>query len=151
MSGKPIPPLQTQSQSDTRNSPDPLFNPETHTQGGLPHLVDFLVAEYRRTIQEANERRAAARKDLLDPEAALRSARPLLDFFKAYLRMHRPIQAFPIDTNYGIVLSNNAHLAISPGMPHFQGTMQDSGAVHVSRGATQPGQEGVVPVHDIQM
>lgn len=151
MSGKLVPPIPTPSQNAMPSSPDPLFNPETHTQGGLPHLVEFLVAEYRQLLRQANETRQAQGQALLDPEAVLKSAKPLLDFFKAYLKTNRPVQVFALDANYGVILSNNARVAIAPGTPLIQGTMQDSGAVQVSQGMTQPGQDGVVPVNNYRV
>ena len=147
MSGKNIPPLQTPSHAAGPTSANALFDPILHSQGGCPHLIQHLLVEYRGYIGRANQVRAEQEQRLLDPEAAIRAARPLLDFFESYLRTHRPVQVFPIDMNYGVVLSNNARVAVSPGTPEVQGTMQDSGAIQVSHGMTQPGQEGVVPFH----
>jgi hypothetical protein len=129
-------------------NPDPLFDARSHTQGGCPHLMELLVAEYREYFQQVNATRKQQDQRPLDPELTIRAARPLLDFFEKYLETYRPVQVFPIDMNYGLVLSNNKRVAVAPGAPNVQGTMQDSGSISVTRGISQPGQDGVVQVND---
>ncbi len=129
-----------------QNSPNPMFNPVAHSQAGMPHLIDYLKTQYRAHIQWMNETRAQQGQALGDPEATIRAAQPVLDFFESFLNTHRPIQIFPIDMNYGIVLDNNDRVALCPGAKNIQGSMQDSGAISITENLTHPGQDGVVGI-----
>lgn len=145
MNGNVIP--QPPTPSPGSYGPDPLFNPLVHTQGEMPHLVELLVAEYREHIRRHNGQLPVGQAPL-DAEKTIRLARPLLNFFEAYLNTYRPVQAFPVDMNYGLVLSNSQRCAVSPGTAQLQGTMQNSGSIGVTQGVSNPGQDGVVQVND---
>ncbi len=135
---RPIPPLQSgQNQSAPANSPD-----------SMPPLIDALVIAYRDSINMENEeRQAAGRLDLLDAEIAIGAAQPMLAFFNQYLDTFRPVLAFAVDNNYGIQLANSTRCVISPYRPdEAPGTMQSSGAIEVTSGQSNPGQNGVVRV-----
>jgi hypothetical protein len=120
---------------------DPSFNSVAQTQSGLPHLLDLLRQEYRRYITDHGGQEA-------DAARTLRSAEPFLAFCEEYLRENRPVQSFPIDMNYGLLLSNNVRCAVSPGVEELKGTMQESFTVPVNQGmSSQQGQEGVAHGH----
>ena len=125
-----------------------MFDPVAHSQAGLPHLLAYLVQQYRAHVQQINITRQAQGQPLADPEATLRAAQPVMEFFTQFLTHHRPLQVFPIDMNYGVLLDNNDRIALCPGVTDIQGTMQDSGAISLSDGRSQPGQDGVVQVND---
>jgi len=156
---RPIPPLSSTSQQQPNFSGlqgeaggDPLFNPETHSQGGMPNLLQFLVAEYLAYMGQANKDRAEQGQEPLDAQKTVQKAKPLLAFFEAYLRTNRPVNVFPIDMNYGVQLSNHKRFAVSPGVVEdFRGSMQNSGAVEVTHGRSQPGISGVTDGGGIEM
>ena len=144
---RPIPPLSsggpTLADFPPARQVDPLFDAASLTQGGQPHLIQFLTQEYRDYIARANEQRAQHGKEPLDAEKTLKRAQPMLAFFEAYLKQHRPTSVFPIDMNYGIQLSNYKTFALSPGVEtDFRGTTQESVAVAVTHGRSQPGSRG---------
>jgi len=153
MSGDEIPPSQTPYPDGTDpNQSDPLFDSVALTQGNLPHLIELLVQQYRAYIGRENEKRAAMTpaREPLDPEPTIQQAGPLLNFFRAYLTEHRPAEVFALDANYGLMLTNSMRCAISPGTPTIKGSMQDSGAVSISHGRSQPGM-GTKPGGAIEM
>lgn len=97
---------------------------------GVPHLIEFLSAEYERDKTEVGQ------------DGSFR------DWAVRYLAEHRTVENFPADNNIGIKLSNNKLMLVHPPTDAGSGDMQDSGAVPVTEGRTQKGQEGVVPVTD---
>jgi hypothetical protein len=128
---------------------NPMFNSVAHTQAGMPHITAHLLAEYREWVNQANLTRQGQGQTPVDPEEQIRAAQPLLDFFENYLKVNRPVQNFPVDMNVGMMLSNNKRICISPGIEGIQGSMQeDSGAIGITDGQSQPGQEGVIEVND---
>lgn len=158
----PIPPLQSSRQESpsplpaysrkdqteapspsTVNSEKPVFDPVVHSQAGLPHLIAYLVGQFRAHVQRTNQE-IPKEEERIAGEELIERAQPLLDFFEQFLTQNRPVEIFPIDMNYGVVLDNNDRIALCPGITDIQGTMQDSGAVAISDGRSQPGQEGVV-------
>ena len=119
---------------------DPLnLNTIAQTRGGMPYLLDLLKDEYTRYMDGVNAKRKAENKPTLDAEKTLAAAEPFLRFCRKYLTENRPVQCFPIDMNYGIQLSNSMRCAVSPGVEVPRGTMQDSPAVAISVGQSQPG------------
>jgi hypothetical protein len=74
-----------------------------------------------------------------------------IEFCNEYLDRHRTVQTYPADANIGIVLANNVRLLVHPPSGAGMGGMQNSGAVDVTEGKTQPGQEGVLPGEDHQV
>ena len=151
--GKKTQGRQTQSQpSDISVQPtenDPMFNSVVHTQSGMPNLIDLMISEYGKYGAKANQDRGANSLPALDIAKTIRVGKPLTDFFKKYLEVNRPVQIFPIDMNYGLVLSNNMRCAISPGVQEIKGTMQNSGAVSVTSGGGNPYQDGIVASNSI--
>lgn len=121
------------------------LNPAALGQGGMPHLVELLLAEYRQSIDERNVRLHDRGLEPEDADQVIAAATPLLDFFREYLTENRPVQAFPVDENFGLQLSNNLRFVVSPGTPTIQGTMQDAGSIGISTGLSQPGQGGAQP------
>ena len=103
-------------------------------QTGIPHLMQLLRDKW----QEQHGR-------TLPKEAEDFSL-----WCENYLNEHRTVENWPADSNIGVRLSNNERAVIHPNAPASGGTMQDSGAVSVTEGQTQPGQEGVVQVNDQQ-
>lgn len=78
---------------------------------------------------------------------SLNGAVPSFDGFIAfatdYLNQHRVVELFYADTgNIGLCLSNNVRVTTTTNGP--AGTMQPSGAIGISSGVSQPGQNGVV-------
>ena len=151
--GIPQPPIPPRPQSsrpvdpNMSRNPDPMFSSVAHTQAGMPHLMAMLLEEYRDYVATANLTRQQQGQQEVDPSESIRAAQPLLDFFENYLKVHRPVQTFPIDMNVGVMFSNNQRCCISPGVYGIQGSMQDSGAVAISDGRSQSGQDGSVPVN----
>lgn len=123
-----------------------LFDEVMHTQGGLPHLVQHLWDAYTEHLKERLEEKKKRGEAVVTlVQAKLKApAADFAQFCAAYLMEHRPVENFFIDSNNGVRLSNNAMVAISPGTV-IQGTMQDSGAVSVTEGRGQKGNEGVSP------
>lgn len=121
-----------------------LFDSLAHTQGNMPHLMQFLWDNYVRDLAERIEKRREAGQEAVGVEEASRraTARDFVRFCADYLAEHRCVQTFIIDANVGLVLSNHASVALSPGV-QIRGTMQDSRAVPVTRGESQPGLGGV--------
>lgn len=73
-----------------------------------------------------------------------RTAAGFLAYARDYLSNHRPVQMFPADGNMGFQLTNNLSALLCPATDAGQGgTMQDAGAVPMTHGYSQPGQEGV--------
>lgn len=120
----------------------PLFDSIMHTQGGAPHLLQHLLDEYVKHLNEKTEERTKAGKASL-PIAEALAKTPMMSFLrwaKEYLATNRPVQNFFVDENLGIRLSNNANVVLSPGV-NLQGTMQDAGAVAVTHGQGQQNQD----------
>lgn len=124
-----------------------LFDSAAHTQGGLPHLMQHLWDAYCAHLSEHLEKRNAAQPPGNQTTLATAKAKaPATDFAKwatAYLAENRVAESFFIDANHGVRLSNNAMVAICPGV-EIRGTMQDAGAVEVTHGRSQPHQQGIV-------
>lgn len=131
----------------------PLFDSELHTQAGQPHLLQLLLNKYREHLDEKlKAMQAAGKKTPVDVDQATR-ATPIMVFLKwasDWLRENRPVRQFFVDENMGIQLSNNLSCVISPGI-NIQGTMQDAGAVSVTHGQSQQGNEGIVPSADFKI
>jgi len=101
----------------------------------VPTLLDHLHEKYK-------EQRAYKDDPILKIEDPVER---FLAFCTQYLDTHRTVQTWPTDANIGIVLANNTRLLIHPPSNAGMGGMQNSGAVDVTEGQTQPGQEGVIP------
>lgn len=95
----------------------------------VPHLMGHLYQEYIRSTEAANP--------------AERSLDGFVAFCDDYLAKNRPVMNWPADQNIGFQLSNNINVLICPPIPE-EGQMQPSGAVNVTHGQSQPGQDGVV-------
>lgn len=104
----------------------------------VPTLLDHLKAKYDEDTSEPD----APLMKIEDP------VERFVEFCRQYLDQHRTIQTWPADANVGIVLANNTRLLVHPPSGAGMGGMQDSGAVDVTEGKTQPGQEGVIPGGD---
>ena len=65
-----------------------------------------------------------------------------LAWAKDFLAANRPVENFPADSNHGVRLSNNDRVLVCPPVP-APGTTAPSGAVEITHGASQSGQEGV--------
>lgn len=128
-----------------------LFDNHAYTTGGgLPHLLELLHGEYRRFLEYEIARRRQLGQQTISLEEAMTTA-PFSSFYNfcvKYLTQHRPVENFFVDMNHGLKLSNNARVVVCPGTT-VQGTMQDSGAVGVTQGLSQPGMGGVLPGHGI--
>lgn len=124
-----------------------MFDTTSHTQGGLPHLVQHLWDQYCLHLAAEIQKRKEAGQPALDLDAAKRRA-PAAGFCKwatAYLLENRVAEGFFIDANHGVRLTNNVAVALCPGLQDdIRGTMQDSKAVQVTEGRSQAHQQGVV-------
>ncbi len=122
-----------------------LFDSTLHTQGGLNHLMQHLWDAYCLHLQEEIGKRNAEGKLTVTLDHAKRKA-PATDFAKwasDYLKEMRVTESFFIDGNLGVRLTNNVCVAVCPGV-EIRGTMQDSHAIPVMEGRSQPGNNGVV-------
>lgn len=130
---------------------DPLFDPVAHTQAGLPHLIGYLREKYiahldARIARLKDNQRSGSKSFQLTEGATAILAAPATDFIEfaiGFLSEHRVVENFFVDANHGIVLANNDRMVIAP-LTDVAGTMQESGAVSVTHGRSQPGNEGVV-------
>lgn len=121
-----------------------MFDSTAHTQGGLPHLVQHLWDAYGAHLEEKIKERAATGQATVDLATAKKRA-PATDFAtwaSDYLKENRVVESFFVDANHGVRLANNAMVAICPGV-EIRGTMQESGAIQVTEGRSQPHQQGV--------
>lgn len=130
-------------QGQTPYQSDPMFG-NLGGQAGMPDLITLLVEEYKAACARNNQ---DPNKEQVDPQEDLDAAEPLLVFFREYLDRFRPVQSFPADNNYGLLLSNNLRCLVSPA-GDIRGTMQNSGAIGVMQGRSNPGQDGVIPMGD---
>lgn len=128
--------------SENPNHIDPSFNSVMQTQGGLPHLLELLKQEYRKHMAAVNQKREAQHQECLAIEKTIDAAAPFLRFCEKYLVENRPVQVFPVDMNYGLVLANSLRCVVSPGVADIRGTMQNSNVVAISTGMQQD--QGVV-------
>lgn len=121
-----------------------LFEDTKHTQGGVQHLAQFLWDEFTAYLHRESKRRKKKKLPTIDVEAALRKmpATAFLSWVAKYLKKHRVGQSFVVDENMGVQLTNLKTFVISPGVP-IRGTMQDSGAIGVTHGRSQPGNDGM--------
>jgi len=109
--------------------------------GELPHLIQHLRREYALHLGKA----------ATDPGAMDGvGADAFISWAAQYLSDNRTVENWPADANIGLRLSNNKRVLVHPATGEGTGQMQESGAVHVTKGQTQPGQEGVVQVTDQQ-
>lgn len=147
-------PSQPPYRNDNQNGPEDMYTSEgpmdfdstRYTQAGLPHLMAALHDAYRRQVQNELLKRKAAGQKVRSLEEALQRApyAHFLAFCERYLSVNRPVETFAVDMNVGMRLSNNQRVCVSPGHAQVQGMMQDSGAVQVTHGRSQPGLDGVV-------
>lgn len=125
-------------------NPEGLFDDIQHTQAGLPHLVQFLWDKYVVHLKELAAKRKAEKKPTREVDGDLLQKMPAIHFcaFAAkYLSENRHVQSFFVDENHGITLSNNEACVLSPGVM-IRGTMQNSGAVEVTKGESPRGSQG---------
>lgn len=123
----------------------PMFDEIAHTQGGCPHLMQYLWDKYVQYLQKKIEERRASKRPVVEIGEAIKKAPALgfVDWASKYLKENRVVQNFFVDENHGLVLSNNDNVVVCPGMP-VMGTMQNSGAIGVTEGRSREGNEGVI-------
>lgn len=122
-----------------------LFDEVNHTQGGQPHILQFLWDEYVRFLSREIKKRKKAKQKTVELPHALKNtpATAFLAWATNYLKKNRVAEQFYVDENFGLRLTNLKSFVICPGIA-IRGTMQDSGAVEVTHGRSQPGNDGVV-------
>lgn len=99
------------------------MDPYAHTQSTeTPDLLSYLGSKIPRTADTTVEQ--------------------FLADAKKFLEQNRPVENFPADSNHGVRLSNNDRVLVCPPVP-APGTTAPSGAVEITHGASQSGQEGV--------
>ena len=129
-----LPQIQSQKSSETNS----------HKQIGVPHLIRHLTQEYARFMTRVNQHYVEnGMPTAANIEKQIRLAKPLLDFFEEYLDKFRPTRMFPVDANYGFVLSNNAQFMLCPPIEENDGVMQSGSAVAVTQGLSNVGQGGM--------
>lgn len=121
-----------------------LFDDTKHTQGGVQHIMQFLWDEFTAYLRREAKKRKKAKLPSINVDEALRKmpATAFLTWAAKYLKKHRVGQSFVVDENMGVQLTNLKQFVISPGVP-IRGTMQDSGAIGVTHGRSQPGNNGM--------
>lgn len=127
-----------------------LFDATAHTQGGLPHLIQFLWDEYAKHLDRLLKERAGAGKPAVDLQTAKTKA-PAVNFAKwasDYLKENRIVESFFIDGNLGVRLTNMKTVAVCPGLEEIRGTMQESNAIGITHGRSQPDNNGVIDESD---
>lgn len=92
----------------------------------IPNLISHLQSEYAMQVGGA--------------EAS--AADPFVAWALDYLNTNRPVENFPVDHNHGVRLTNNVRVLVCPG-EDLRGTTTDAGAVGITTGESQKGQEGV--------
>ena len=90
-------------------------------------------------------------EDAYDGSGAPALLDDFMQFAKRYLDQHRTVETFPVDANCGIRLSNNKRCVLHPPTNAGDGSMQESGAVGVTEGKSQVGQEGVTEAGDTKV
>src|SRR5262245_30318559 len=82
------------------NSP---FEATPLSPGGMPHLMEFLLAEYRNYLQSEIQRRRVRGQATVSLDEALSVAplRSFYDFCVRYLAVNRPVENFFVDLNHG--------------------------------------------------
>jgi len=124
---------------------DSIYHTNPATED-LPHLIALLTKEFQAYVDEARMKHGIKP----DKNAKPPSANDFIKFAVAYLDKNRPVQFFPVDSNHGFQLSNHVRCTISPSSK-VAGTMQDSGAVHVTTGESQPGMDGVKKSEELRI
>lgn len=118
----------------------------TYTQGGHKHLVQYLWDAYAAHLEAGGGGWPKARHAPGRPIAEAKRTATAVDFVRwatTYLQETRPLGSFFIDGNVGLRLTTGETVAVSPGVV-VSGTMQESYAVPVTEGLSQPGNNGVV-------
>jgi hypothetical protein len=111
-----------------------MFDSTMVTQGGLPHLMQYLWDKYTAYLQAELEK-----KDNKVPLDTAKKKAPAIHFAQwatDFLTETRPVETIFIDGNVGVKLTNNDSIAISPGT-EIRGTMQESNAIQVTEGKSQ--------------
>src|ERR1019366_8357843 len=90
---------------------DPFFNEATHTQGNMPHLLQYLFDKYVGHLQRLIAERSETHKneDVISIEEVIKKI-PAVNFVKFasnFLKEHRVVENFFCDSNHGLRLSNN--------------------------------------------
>jgi hypothetical protein len=112
----------------------------------LPDLLTHLHDQYK--LHLAKHMKAIQKKGgqlvhkTVEEAAFAAPVGSFLSFAQEYLNKNRPTQVFPVDSNTGIVLSNHVRVCVSPGIVVVPGSMEDSGAVGITHGMSQPGMGG---------
>lgn len=122
-----------------------LFDSTMHTQGGLPHLMQYLWDAYVVHLQKQLEKLTESGKTAVTIDEAKKRA-PATHFAvwaTEHLKEVRVTESFFVDANHGLRLGNNAMVAVCPGA-EIRGTMQEANAVQVTKGESQPHQHGIV-------
>ena len=102
-------------------------------QADVPHLIQFLKDEFVKYLEKGGK-----------GPAETQTAQLFWEFAAEYLEKNRTVENWPADANIGVRLSNNMRMLLHPATAEGTGQMQDSGAVGVTEGQTQSGQEGVI-------
>lgn len=136
-----------------RISQDELFDSMARTQGGLPHLIQFLWDAYvKERLEVAIEEKRATGKPTVDLETAKKKA-PAVDFAAwatQYLTENRIMESFYIDGNVGLRLTTMQCVAVCPGINEevAPGSMQESNAIGITQGRSRPDNNGVINESD---
>lgn len=130
------------------------FSDEEHTQGNQPHLMQYLRLEFVAALtRKAEKDSPEVDPDKIAAAVAKAVARTTADQFirwaSAFMKVNRGVETTFIDANMGIRLTNNAIVALSPGI-EIRGTMQDDHSVGVTKGGGKDHHrrgDGAVGIH----
>lgn len=142
---------QTFSDGSVRISQDELLGGTARTQGGLPHLIQYLWDEYAKHLARQIEERATAGRATVDLETAKKKA-PAISFCAwatDYLKENRATENYYVEGNLGIRLTNMDCVCLCPCVEVVEpGTMQESHAVGITQGRSRPDNNGVIDQSD---
>lgn len=123
-----------------------MFDTTRHTQGGHVHLIQHLWDQYCLYLGEQIKEREEKKLSTVDLPTAKKKATAthFAKWAADFLKANRPVESFFVEENCGLRLTNNVLVAIAPGMDEdIRGTMQSSGAIQVTEGRSQTGNNGV--------
>jgi len=112
--------------SDTSDTPD-----THHEQPSSPAEITDLLSHLHRLHARATGRESSEIGNFVR-------------FCREFLDQNRPAETWAADRNIGFTLSDNHRLLLCPNtQSESAGAMEPSGAVSITVGRSQPGQEGV--------
>ena len=116
----------------------------------LDHLFDAYTAHIKAQMESIKRLGKRTQYRTANEAAAKAPTDNFLAFAERYLNENRPTNQFHVDENVGIVLRNHVRVCIAPNT-NAAGSMQDSGAVPVMTGESQPKLGGTAPGNAVEI